>query len=77
MIGITGLGPAADYYVMDKSQKVDEVVAEFERLIMLGYHPNDVEQQVYRKVGVNPAIFTSSDKAYIVKAVERAYKSQN
>lgn len=77
MIGITGLGPAADYYVMDKSQKVDEVIAEFERLIMLGYHPNDVEQRVYRKVGVDPATFTSSDKSYIVQRIEQAYKAQN
>ena len=75
MWGITGLGPAADYYVMNSAQKRDEVINAFEKAIYAGLHPNDVERDIYRQTNTNPADFTDSDKRYIQRKVEEIYKS--
>ena len=75
MYGITGLGSAADYYVMDSSQKADKVIQAFEAAIMAGYHPNDVEQKIYAETGVDPSDFTMTDKRRIQRTVEEIYKS--
>lgn len=75
MYGITGLGNAFDCYVMNSAQKTDEIVAEFEKAIYAGLHPNDVEQDIYLRTGTNPADLTNSDKNYIQNKVSAIYQA--
>ena len=77
MIGITGLGSAADYYVMNSSQNADTIIRAFEAAIRAGYHPNEVEQRIYAETGINPADLTPSDKNRIQRRVEEVYRSYN
>lgn len=73
--GITGLGPAADFYMMNSSQDADKVIALFESAIAQGYHPEAVEQEVYDQAGVDPADLTDFDKRRILLKVNEAYES--
>ena len=75
MIGITGMGPVMDMMVMQSSADADRVIELFESAIMQGYHPNDIEQEVYRQAGVNPADFMQYDKEKIQRKVEAAYEA--
>jgi len=75
MLSITGLDPAADYYIMNSSQNVDTIVYAFEAAIRAGYHPNDVEQKIYAETGIDPSDLTSSDKNQIQRRVEEIYQS--
>lgn len=75
MIGITGLGSGIDYMAMQSSYDADKVIALFESAINQGYHPNEVEQEVYRQAGVNPSDFTWYDKDRIQRRVEEIYKA--
>ena len=75
--GITGLGPAADYYVMNSSEKTDKVIALFESAIAQGYCPELVEQEIYKQAKVNPADFTYADKERISRRVNEVWASKN
>lgn len=62
--------------IMQSAEDADKVIALFESAIMQGYHPNDVEQEVYRQANVNPSDFTWYDKQKIQRKVEEIYKSK-
>jgi len=74
---ITGMGPAYDAYMVHNYNNVEKVIKAFEVAIENGYHPNDVEQQIYRETGVNPNNLTFYDKQQIQHRVEEIYKSKN
>ena len=76
MWGITGLGPAFDYYVMNSDEATDKVIETFAEYIACGYHPNDVEQRVYRDLGINPQDFTDYDKRRIQTRVSEIWEQQ-
>ena len=73
MNGITGLGPGIDCMVMQSSYDADRIIQLFNSAIEQGYHPNDVEQEVYRQAGVNPNTLTWYDKQHIQNKVEEIY----
>lgn len=74
--GITGFGQPIDYMVMQSSEDADKVIECFESAIMQGYHPNEVEQEVYRQAGVDPNTFMWYDKERIQRRVEEIYRSK-
>lgn len=74
MNGITGLGSGIDYMVMQSSYDADRVIEIFEDAISKGYHPETVEQDVYRQARVNPADFTEFDKKRIALKVNEIYE---
>lgn len=65
-----------DAMVMQSASDVDKVIALFENAIEQSYHPNEVEQEVYRQANVNPSDFTWYDKQKIQRKVEEIYKSK-
>ena len=75
MIGITGFGPPMDYYIMNSYQTADAIIYAFEAAIRAGYHPNEVEQQIYADLGIDPKDLTASDKNRIQRRVEEIYRS--
>lgn len=74
MMNITGYRPL-DFQIMNSDQNAEKVIALFEDAISKGYHPNDVEQEVYAQAGVDPSEFTWYDKERIQRRVEAAYES--
>lgn len=76
MRGITGCGAGIDYMVMQSSYDTDKIIAMFESAIRQGYHPVEVEQEIYRQAKVNPANLTSYDRQKIQRKVEEIYKSK-
>ena len=73
MYGITGLGQGFDNYIMNSDTNADIVIAAFEEFIKQGYHPNEVEQEVYRQTGVDPRDLSSWDRQRIQRRVEEIY----
>lgn len=76
MINISGLGPAMDCYIMNSDLAADKVISLFEDAIRKGYHPEEVEQEIYRQANVNPADFTEFDKQKITRRVSEIYQSK-
>jgi hypothetical protein len=76
MIGITGLGQGIDNYVMNSHSNVEKIVQAFEVAIEEGYHPNDVEGEIYRQVNVDPSTLTSYEKQQIQNKVSKIYQSK-
>lgn len=64
-------------HIMQSSSDVDKVIPMFEAAVAAGLHPEDVEQDIYRQAGVNPADFTEFDKERILKRVNEIYSAQN
>ena len=73
--GITGLGYGFDNYMMNSNQDADAVINTFREFIKQGYHPEEIEQEVYRRTGVNPMNLTSWDKQRIQRKVEEIYQA--
>lgn len=74
-LDITGLGSAADFYVMNSSADADKVIALFESAIAQGYHPAAVETEIYKQAEVNPTNFTEFDKQRILLKVNEIWES--
>lgn len=71
-MNITGYQPL-DFQIMNSDQSATKVIEMFEDAISKGYHPNDVEQEIYARAGVNPSDFTWYDKERIQRRVEEVY----
>ena len=72
-ISISGLGPGIDYMIMQSDSDADKVIKIFEDAISKGYHPVEIEQEVYRQAHVDPSNFTWYDKERIQRKVSEAY----
>ena len=64
-----------DAMVMQSDQDADRVIAAFEVAIGNGFHPEEVEQDIYQQLGVNPADFTRYDKEKISRKVNEIWEA--
>jgi len=72
--GITGI-ESIDYRIMNSDAAVDTVIALFESAAKQGYTPGEVEDEVYRQAGVDPADFTSYDRSRIQASVNDIFET--
>ena len=72
--GIDYIPEGLDYQIAESSYATDKVIALFEDAIRKGYHPEEVEQDIYRQARVNPADFTEFDKKRISLKVNEIYE---
>lgn len=71
---ITGYQPL-DFQIMNSDYNARRVIELFEDAISKGYHPNEIEQDIYLQAGVNPSEFTWYDKEMIQRRVEAVYEA--
>lgn len=84
-MNISGISPrypngylnGIDTMIMQSDEAANKVIAAFEDAISKGFHPEIVEQDIYRQTGVDPADFTEYDKEKILKRVNEIWESHN
>jgi hypothetical protein len=74
-MGITGLGPAADAYVVTSSSNADNVINDFEKAFSAGMNPNNLLQDILDQRNLTVEDFTDNDIVRVNRKVEEIYKT--
>lgn len=72
MNGITGLGQAFDYYMMQSEMSADRAEEDFEEAISAGLNPNDedLQRQIFKSAGMDYKDMLVLDQQRLKRRVE-------
>lgn len=78
MNGITGLGQAFDYYMMQSEMSADETEEDFEEAIAAGLNPNneDLQRQIFKSAGMDYKDMLALDQQRLKRRVEETYSTR-
>lgn len=78
MNGITGLGQAFDYYMMQSEMSADEAEEDFEEAIAAGLNPNneDIQRQIFKSAGMDYKDMLALDQQRLKRRVEETYSTR-
>lgn len=65
----------AEVMIMERMQRLDVLVKDFERAIAAGYNPNYVKDEIFRKRGITESDLTKSEIESLEKRISAIYKS--
>ena len=74
-MSVTGLGPAADAYVVTSASNADNVINDFEKAFSAGMNPNNLLQDILDQRSLTTEDFTDNDIIRVNRKVEEIYKT--